>query len=78
VCGASREAKRQEAYEGESQQQGAGMLRRMSPWVVRCELNDETLDQRAITADEVRGAAEGLCRECGGDGRAVTSFRDGG
>jgi hypothetical protein len=47
----------------------------MSPWVVRCELNDETLDERAITADEVWGAAEGLCRECGGDGSAVTSFR---
>ena len=42
VRGASKEAERQVAREGESQQEGNGMLRRMSPWVVRCELNVET------------------------------------
>ena len=59
VRGASKEAERQVAREGETQQEGTGMLRRMSPWVVRCELNVETLDESAITVGEVRG------RKCG-------------
>jgi predicted NBD/HSP70 family sugar kinase len=39
--GATDEDAQEEAYEGESQQD-EGMLRRMSPWVVRCKLNWDT------------------------------------
>jgi TPR repeat protein len=43
----------------------AGVLRRMSPWVVRCELNRDTLENKGIATHEVRGMAEEACRECG-------------
>ena len=81
--GGAGEAEQVEAYEGASQggaQEGGGMFQQMSPWVVRCYLNDDALegnlDDKAITADEVRGVAEETCRrECGCDGSAVTSFQ---
>jgi TPR repeat protein len=41
-----------EMYEG--QRQGEGMLRRMSPWVVRCKLKLSTWNGKSIGAGDVR------------------------
>ena len=51
----------------------ADVLRRMSPWVVRCELGNDALVHKGITTHEVRGMAEEACRECGCDINVVTS-----
>ena len=40
------------------------MLRRMSPWVLRCELDHDAMVHKGITKHEVRGMAEEACREC--------------
>jgi TPR repeat protein len=62
MCGSSDEAAQEEAYEGESQQD-KGMLRRMSPWVVRCQLNLDSLAGKRIRLGEVRRiAAEASCK----------------
>ena len=70
--GASGEAEQEEAYEGESQQD-EGLLRRMSPWMVRCQLNLTTLECSFITMPEVRRMVEEACCECGCDASVVTS-----
>jgi TPR repeat protein len=62
----------QEAYEGESWQ-GEGLLRRMSPWVVRCKLNWSTLDGKGIREGDVRRMVEEACRKCGYGASVVTS-----
>jgi hypothetical protein len=67
----------EEAYEGESQED-AGMVRRMSPYVVYCELDATSV----IDVGEVRAMAEeAACRECGCGASVVTSvdgnFTDG-
>ena len=63
----------EEAYEGESQED-AGMVRRMSPYVVYCELDADALMAKVIDVGEVRAMAEeAACRECGCDASVVTS-----
>jgi TPR repeat protein len=73
VRGASEVEGQNEAYEGASQD-AAGMLRRMSPWVVRCELNNGILDTKWISMDLVRSMAEQACCDCGHDASVVTSL----
>ena len=65
----------EEQYEGASQSALAdgGMLWRMSPWVVRCELNVDTLLAKAIDVGEVRWMAEKACHTCGWDASIITS-----
>jgi TPR repeat protein len=70
--GASGKAELVEAYEGKSQQ-GDGMLRWMSPWVVRCKLNVSTLDDKRIASTDLRRMLEEACHECGCDASVVTS-----
>jgi hypothetical protein len=72
VRGACGEVERVEAYESESQEE-EGMLQRMSPWVMQCKLDWDTLEAKAIQMDEVRGMAEEACRECGCSASVVTS-----
>jgi hypothetical protein len=45
----------------------------MSPWVVRCKLNGETLEDKAISLGEVRRIAEEACSKGGCDASVVTS-----
>jgi hypothetical protein len=46
----------------------------MSPWMVRCKLNDGILEDKRISDAEVRRLVEEACRECGCDASVVTSM----
>jgi hypothetical protein len=60
----------EEQFEGASQ---SALPSRMSPWVVRCELNVDTLLDKVIDVGEVRWMAEEACHTCGWDASVVTS-----
>ena len=49
------------------------VLRRMSPWVLRCVLNAGALNAKIFTEDDIREAAQAACSECSCSVSAVTS-----